>query len=152
MPWFNGLCLEGEVAGQYEIERLGSQLEGQEATKAGLLELDGLAPITIFVGANNSGKSRLMRELFITRSCSRFKLKCRNAEGTEVDIGRMLPAWTEHFGVLAFDETIYSLESWIAHGGLLTTKLREWLKQQNVKIALNRSEGLEGKTKYLALK
>ncbi len=64
VPWFSGLCLEGEVAGQYEMERSGSQQEGQEATKAGLLELDGLAPITIFVGANNSGKSRLIRELF----------------------------------------------------------------------------------------
>ena len=64
VPWFSGLCLEGEVAGQYEIERSGSQREDQDPTKAGQLELDGLAPITIFVGANNSGKSRLMRELF----------------------------------------------------------------------------------------
>ena len=64
VPWFSGLCLEGEVAGQYEIECPGSQQEGPDTTKAGLLELDGLAPITIFVGANNSGKSRLMRELF----------------------------------------------------------------------------------------
>ena len=64
VPWFSGLCLEGEVAGQYEIERPGSQQEGQDTVKAGPLELDGLAPITIFVGANNSGKSRLMRELF----------------------------------------------------------------------------------------
>ena len=64
VPWFSGLCLEGEVAGQYEIERSGSQQEHQDPTKAGQLELDGLAPITIFVGANNSGKSRLMRELF----------------------------------------------------------------------------------------
>ena len=64
VPWFSGLCLEGEVAGQYEIERPGSQQEVQDTTKAGVLELDGLAPITIFVGANNSGKSRLMRELF----------------------------------------------------------------------------------------
>ena len=54
----------GEVAGQYEMERSGSQQEVQDTSKAGLLELDGLAPITIFVGANNSGKSRLMRELF----------------------------------------------------------------------------------------
>jgi len=64
VPWFSGICLEGEVAGQYEIERAGRQQEHQDPTKAGLLELDGLAPITIFVGANNSGKSRLMRELF----------------------------------------------------------------------------------------
>jgi len=64
VPWFSGLCLEGDVARQYEIECPGSQQEDQETTKAGVLELDGLAPITIFVGANNSGKSRLMRELF----------------------------------------------------------------------------------------
>ena len=61
VPWFSGLCLEGEVAGQYEIERPGSQQEVQDTTKDGVLELEGLAPITIFVGANNSGKSRLMR-------------------------------------------------------------------------------------------
>ena len=64
VPWFSGIRLEGEVAGQYEIERSGSKQKQQNYTKAGLLELDGLAPITIFVGANNSGKSRLMRELF----------------------------------------------------------------------------------------
>lgn len=64
VPWFSGLCLEGEVAGQYEIECPGGQQEHQEPTKAGVLELDGLAPITIFVGANNSGKSRLLRDLF----------------------------------------------------------------------------------------
>ena len=78
VPWFSGLCLEGEVAGQYEMECSGSQQQGQDTTKAGLLELDGLAPITIFVGANNSGKSRLMRELFKTEQLPRFKLKSRN--------------------------------------------------------------------------
>jgi hypothetical protein len=143
VPWFSGLCLEGEVAGQYEMERSGSQQEGQETTKVGLLELDGLAPITIFVGANNSGKSRLMRELFITTSCSRFKLKCRNAEGTEVDIGRMLPASTEFQGVITFDETIFSSKSWITER--LRSKTSEWLKEQNAKIAFK-------SLKYLALK
>jgi hypothetical protein len=125
VPWFSGLCLEREVAGQYEIDRSGSQQEHQETTKAGLLELDGLAPITIFVGANNSGKSRLMRELFSTRSLSGFKLKCSNAEDTEVEIGSMLPAWTVGNGVVTFDETIYSPQSWIDHGGLLTGKMSE---------------------------
>ena len=91
MPWFSGLCLEGEVAGHYLIDSSGIQQELEEAAKPGLLQLDGLAPITIFVGAHNSGKSRLMRELFGTGSLSGFKLKCRNAEDTEVDIGRMLP-------------------------------------------------------------
>ncbi len=93
MPWFSGLCLEGEVAGQYEIERTGSQREGQDATKADRLELDGLAPITIFVGANNSGKSRLMRELFKTQKPLKIKLKTRVSVGTEVDIGKELPGW-----------------------------------------------------------
>jgi predicted ATPase len=85
VPWFSGFCLEGEVAGQYEIDCPGSQQEGQEATKAGLLELDGLAPITIFVGANNSGKSRLLRELFQTQELSRIKLKRSDVEGKQVD-------------------------------------------------------------------
>jgi len=95
VPWFSGLCLEGEVAGQYEMERSGSQQEGQDTTNADVLELDGLAPITIFVGANNSGKSRLMRELFKTEQPSRFKLKSRDVEGAEVDVGIKLPNWIE---------------------------------------------------------
>jgi len=98
VPWFSGLCLEGEVAGQYEIERTGSQQEDQDTTKAGLLELDGLAPITIFVGANNSGKSRLMRELFKTQQPLKIKLKTRVSVGTEVDIGKELPGWIEDIG------------------------------------------------------
>ncbi len=85
VPWFSGLCLEGEVAGQYEIERLGSQREDQGLSKAGVLELDDLAPITIFVGANNSGKSRLLRELFQTQELSRIKLKRSDVEGKQVD-------------------------------------------------------------------
>ena len=97
VPWFSGLCLEGEVAEQYEIERSGSQQEDQDTTKAGLLELDGLAPITIFVGANNSGKSRLMRELFKTEQLPRFKQKSRDVEGAEVDISSKLLNWIETF-------------------------------------------------------
>ena len=148
-PWLRGLRLSGEVAGQYQMESSGTEQELKDSTRAAKLELDGLAPITIFVGANNSGKSRLMRELF-GKSLSGYKLNCRNSEGTEVDIGRMLPAWTEAYGVVTFDETTYSTESWI--GGFLTSKISEWLKQQDAKIALNGSEDLEGKTKYLALK
>lgn len=65
VPWFSGLCLKGEVAGQYEMEPSSKlQAPGGVAGVPGVLALDGLAPITIFVGANNSGKSRLMRELF----------------------------------------------------------------------------------------
>ena len=93
VPWFSGLCLEGEVAGQYEIERSGSQQEPEDTGVAGVLALDGLAPITIFVGANNSGKSRLMRELFKTEKPVRIKLKSRDIEGAEVDIGSEIPSW-----------------------------------------------------------
>ena len=148
-PWFSGLRLGGEVAGQYQMQSSDTEQELKDSTRAAMLELDALAPITIFVGANNSGKSRLMRELF-GNSLPKFKLKCRNSEGTEVDIGRMLPAWTEADGIVKFDNAIYSTESWI--GEFLTSKISEWLKEQNAKIALNGSEDLEGKTKYLALK
>ena len=85
VPWFSGLCLKGEVAGQYEMEPSSSlKAPGGEGVP-GVLALDGLAPITIFVGANNSGKSRLMRELFQTQELSQIKLKSRDSEGKEVD-------------------------------------------------------------------
>ena len=85
VPWFSGICLEGEVAGQYEMEPSSSlKAPGGEGVP-GVLALDGLAPITIFVGANNSGKSRLMRELFQTQELSQIKLKSRDSEGKEVD-------------------------------------------------------------------
>jgi hypothetical protein len=74
------------VAGQYEIERAGRQQEHQDPTKAGLLELDGLAPITIFVGANNSGKSRLMRELFGNSETAKY-LRTR-VDPKELESGR----------------------------------------------------------------
>ncbi len=61
ISWFSGLCLEGEVTSQYRIE--GPAAEEDDSAPA-YLELDNLAPITIFVGANNCGKSRLLRELF----------------------------------------------------------------------------------------
>ena len=86
------------MAGQYEIECPGSQQEGQDTTEAGLLELDGLAPITIFVGANNSGKSRLLRELFKTKQPVMIKLKSRDPEGAEVDVGRVIPGWIRRMG------------------------------------------------------
>ena len=98
MPWFSGLCLEGKVAGQYEMEHPTSPQEDQDATKAGVLELDGLAPITIFVGANNSGKSRLMRELFKKELPVRFKLKSRDAHGAEVDIAREIESVIHSMG------------------------------------------------------
>ena len=93
VPWFSGLCLEGKVAGQYEMEHPTSAKEHQDPTKAGLLELDGLAPITIFVGANNSGKSRLMRELFKTQEPLAIQLLFRDFQGVEVRIGEKIPDW-----------------------------------------------------------
>jgi hypothetical protein len=74
------------VAGQYEIERSGSQQEHQEPTKAGVLELDGLAPITIFVGANNSGKSRLLRELFGNSEAAKCLQVGPDSEELKLDI------------------------------------------------------------------
>ena len=93
VPWFSGLCLEGEVAGQYEIECPGSQQEHQEPTKAGVLELDGLAPITIFVGANNSGKSRLMRKLFKIQAPTKIKQYIKVFNGNTIDIGTAIVGW-----------------------------------------------------------
>lgn len=93
MPWFSGLCLEGEVAGQYEMDLASSPQEPEGTGVAGVLALDGLAPITIFVGANNSGKSRLMRELFKTQQPLKIKLKTSVSVGTEVDIGKELAGW-----------------------------------------------------------
>jgi len=65
-PWYRGLILRGELAKQYEIKPCNPAKE--EATHIDgpqdELWLEHLAPITIFVGANNSGKSRLLRGLF----------------------------------------------------------------------------------------
>ena len=93
MPWFSGICLEGVVAGQYEMDLGSSPQEPEKTGVAGALALDGLGPITIFVGANNSGKSRLMRELFKAQQPLSIKLKSRDNEGTEVDIGEEIPKW-----------------------------------------------------------
>jgi hypothetical protein len=71
------------------MERLGSQQEGQEATKAGLLELDGLAPITIFVGASNSGKSRLMRELFGNSEAAKCLKVGPDSDEMKSDLGKL---------------------------------------------------------------
>jgi hypothetical protein len=92
VPWFSGLCLEGEVAGQYEMELASSPQEPEGTGGSGALALDGLGPITIFVGANNSGKSRMMRELFKTLQPLRIKLMSRDAEGAEVDVGKKIKA------------------------------------------------------------
>jgi hypothetical protein len=93
VPWFSGLCLEGEVAGQYEMDLSGSQQESEGRGVAGVLELDGLAPITIFVGANNSGKSRLMRNVFRVQYPLKFKLNTGFGDGLILDIGKKLNLW-----------------------------------------------------------
>jgi len=68
-PWFSGFFLRGELAGLYEMEGsgkadpMGSQAAAARAKRQELV-LDGMAAITIFVGANNSGKSRLLRGIF----------------------------------------------------------------------------------------
>lgn len=98
VPWFSGLCLEGEVAGQYEIECAASQQEPEDTGVPGQLALDGLGPITIFVGANNSGKSRLLRELFKAKQPLMIKLKSRDPEGAEVDVGKEIPGWIKRMG------------------------------------------------------
>jgi hypothetical protein len=76
------------------MERFGSQQEHQKPTKAGVLELDGLAPITIFVGANNSGKSRLMRKMFREQYPLKFKLNSGFCDDSKLDIGKELPRWS----------------------------------------------------------
>jgi hypothetical protein len=99
VPWFSGLCLEGEVARQYEIERFGSQREHQEPTQAGVLELDGLAPITIFVGANNSGKSRLMREMFANSEAAKCLRMDSDSEQLKSEMNDFLKllTWPQRF-------------------------------------------------------
>lgn len=87
IPWFSGLCLEGEVAAQYRVE-------GRD-DDTGNLELDNLAPITIFVGANNSGKSRLLREIFSREGFGRLRLHALDASDGHVDLVAKLSEWCE---------------------------------------------------------
>jgi hypothetical protein len=74
------------------MDRAASPQEHEGKGGPGALALDGLGPITIFVGANNSGKSRMMRELFKTQQPLRIKLMSRDAEGAEVDVGKKIKA------------------------------------------------------------
>jgi len=99
VPWFSGLCLEGEVAGQYEIERSGSQQEPQDTGVAGVLALDGLAPITIFVGANNSGKSRLMREMFANSEATKCLRMGSDPDQLKIEMNDFLKllSWPRNF-------------------------------------------------------
>lgn len=64
-PWVAGMRIKGELAAQYRMEEsLPSQGGPDDEISLPSLILQYLAPINIFVGANNTGKSRLMRELF----------------------------------------------------------------------------------------
>ncbi len=91
------------MARLYEMESSGSQQDAEGKEEQGVLELDGLSPITIFVGANNSGKSRLMRELFRTQKPVRLKLKSRDAMCAQVDFGSEIPRWIGTIGGQSLD-------------------------------------------------
>jgi len=93
VPWFSAFCLEGEVARQYEMDRAASAQGHEGIGVPRALALDGLGPITIFVGANNSGKSRLMRELFKTQEPLAIQLMFRDFQGLEVRIGEKISDW-----------------------------------------------------------
>ena len=112
-PWFSGICLKGEVAGQYEMDLASSPQEPEP----GVLALDGLAPITIFVGANNSGKSRLLRELFRLEQAHMTKLGTRKSEdayekdeANAIDIGGSVESWLEN---LRPDSQLEIQDGWI---------------------------------------
>jgi len=65
-PWYRGLILRGELIKQYQLDPCNSANAEESRIERfeHELRLDELAPITMFVGANNSGKSRLLRGLF----------------------------------------------------------------------------------------
>ncbi len=115
LPWFSSISLEGEVASQYIVE--GSQYNPKE------LELKFMAPITIFVGANNSGKSRLLRELFRAPQATRIALASSQTNGFAQFIKQILPgphnrdnwALAAHFQNDAVAEHLMkSDENWIS--------------------------------------
>lgn len=81
--WFSGVCLEGEAVSNYV-------LDGCE-DNPGSLALKGLAPVTIFVGANNSGKSRLLRELFSMPDAAEISLESESGIDYDAQIKKILP-------------------------------------------------------------
>ncbi|MFM7513086.1 MAG: hypothetical protein ACKO3F_06920, partial [Cyanobium sp.] len=130
-PWFSGFFLRGELAGLYEMEGSGkADPVGSQAAAAGAkqheLVLDGLAAITIFVGANNSGKSRLLRGIFGDPQFVRFiqlggPVSCeiatemRSLFEEELSISEFLN--TKRFVNLQFNDfpgSISSDDGWIA--------------------------------------
>ena len=65
VPRFASMRLKGNLATQYLIDTGAPEdTDKQDQQPNDRLELDDLGAINIFVGANNSGKSRLMRGLF----------------------------------------------------------------------------------------
>ena len=116
VPWFSGLCLDGEVAGQYEMDPASNPQEPEDTVAAGVLALNGLAPITIFVGANNSGKSRLMRKVFRDQYPLKFKLYTGFGDGLIFDIGKMLNLWSSK--VLQRTPQTNHKKSWIINQDL----------------------------------
>ena len=128
VPWFSGLCLEGEVAGQYEMDLSGSQQESDATGVAEVLALDGLAPITIFVGANNSGKSRLLRELFRLEQAHRTKLGSRKSqdaseidEANDIGVGISIESWLNN---LRPDNQLEFQDGWIPESSRETINQR----------------------------
>ena len=122
VPFFSGLCLEGEVAGQYELEAidgLGDEPVNRGPATAGStpeLWLEGLGPITIFVGANNSGKSRLMRELFSREKYSKCKLHLSSHKEENCDLPALLASWGRTLADAPIDEL--SFIDWIAESSI----------------------------------
>jgi hypothetical protein len=110
-PLFSGICLGGPLAGQYEMDRCESDRHQQLGNAQAQLELDELAPITIFVGANNSGKSRLMRELFRIEKSEKVKLKSAGSSDEAIDIGSQVPDWSRSLPNL---QRVTSERGWIA--------------------------------------
>ena len=90
--------------------------EPEDTVAAGVLALDGLAPITIFVGANNSGKSRLMRKVFRDQYPLKFKLYTGFGDGLIFDIGKMLNLWSSK--VLQRTPQTSHKKSWIINQDL----------------------------------
>jgi hypothetical protein len=124
-PCFRGIGLKLEnqgirtIAAQYEIDetRLNS-----EKSKPSFLLLDGLAPITIFVGANNSGKSRLMRELFINRDLPLFKLGASIQDEGFIDLMPKIMKWKRR--IERVDEPDGAADYWL---GVKMPGLEGWI-------------------------
>lgn len=117
VPWFSGLCLQGGLAGQYLLEKEAGDpsasppAQNQAPGNQAELELDGLAPITIFVGANNSGKSRLMRWLFCTEKFFRFKLSATDLDDRPIDPSQAIYEATRYLG----NKPFWHKKSWVLH-------------------------------------